>query len=180
MNDTPHHEYLDIAFGQLSFAIKLWNYLDENPIEKEKFDIKLTIDNPKCKVCLPGGEFGTYSDIKIASENSISIAFGAAAITLWEAIQEYSLIKPNTLDPKRSYKENLASLSYMIRCCFAHGSAVKKWAMNNKKYKELYHVGSRTIDLSNIRKGQVFEYQSIAGCGTLWLLKDEAFKVGLI
>jgi hypothetical protein len=81
--NTPHHQHIDTAFLQLSFAIKLWHFLDKHPIDKEIFDIALTIEEPRNRVCLSQNEFHTYLDLQLAAENNISISFGTAAITLW-------------------------------------------------------------------------------------------------
>lgn len=66
---TPHHAHIGTAFLQLSFAIKLWTFLKEHPIDKDKFDIDLTIQSPGNCVVLPGGEFHTYQDLQLASEH---------------------------------------------------------------------------------------------------------------
>jgi hypothetical protein len=177
---TPHHDHIETAFLQLSFAIKLWNFLDTNPIDKEKFDIDLTIrDSDNC-VCLSEGEFHTYDDLILASENNISIAFGATALTLWEAIKEHNAISTKQLNPKSNQKDSLAALSYMLRCCFAHGTAAPVWSIQDPKYKILYRVGNKAIDLSTIADGQAFDYQSIGGYETLWLLRDVALNIGLL
>ena len=65
----------------MSFAIKLWHFLDSHPIEKDYFDIALTIEDLGTRVCLVHNEFNTYQAIQLAAENNISICFGAAAIT---------------------------------------------------------------------------------------------------
>jgi hypothetical protein len=178
--NTPHHDHIETAFLQLSFAIKLWNYLARNPIEKHKFDIDLIIQDRDNCVCLSGGEFHTYNDLILASENNISIAFGAAAITLWEAIREHGAISTKQLNPKNSRNHSLAALSYMLRCCFAHGTAAPVWSIRDTKYKIMYSVGNKTIDLSTITDGQAFDYPSIGGYETLWLLRDEAKNIGLL
>ena len=172
--NAPHHEHIETAFLQLSFVIKLWNFLDEHPIDKDDFDIDLTIQDPGNCVCLSGGEFHTYQDLQIASENNISIAFSATAITLWEAIREHGSISTKQLNPKASPKDSLTALSYMLRCCFAYGTAVPVWSIRDKKYKVQYRVGNKTVDLSNIKDHQTFDYQSIGGYETLWQLKVEA------
>jgi len=177
---TPHHEHVETAFLQLSFAIKLWHLLDAHPINKNEFDINLTIQDPGNCVCLSDDEFHTYNDMQIASENNISIVFGAAAITLWEAIREHCSISVKHLDPAGSQKGNLASFSYMLRCCFAHGTAVPVWSIKNIKYRVKYRVGNKSVDLSAIKDGQIFDYQSIGGYETLWLLKTNAYAIGLL
>jgi len=175
-----HHEHIETAFIQLSFTIKLWHFLDAHPIDKDLFDIDLTIQDPGSRVCLRGGEFHTYCDMQLAAENGVSIAFGAAAITLWEAIREYSGLTSSDLDPQASRKHNLAALSYMVRCCFAHGTAVPVWSIHQRKYRTRYRVGRKIIDLTAMGNGQPFTYLSIGGYETLWLLRDSAHQNGLL
>ncbi|HEY6288278.1 MAG TPA: hypothetical protein VIW48_02425 [Nitrospiraceae bacterium] len=178
--NTPHYDHIDTAFLQLSFAIKLWNFLDEYPIDKETFDIDLTIEDPGSRICLPCNEFQTYQDLQLAAENNISICFGAVAITLWEAIHEHSGLVSRKLNPINSRKESLAALSYMLRCCFAHGTARPVWSIQDSKYKTTYRVGSKSIDLSQVADQQAFDYSSIGGYETLWYLKAESRAEGLI
>ena len=172
--NKPHLDHIDTAFLQLSFAIKLQHFLDEHPIEKENFDIALTIEDAGSRVCLAHNEFKTYQELQVAAENNISICFGAVAITLWEAIREHTGWSSWRLNTKNSRGENLAALSYMIRCCFAHGTASPVWSIYDSKYKTVYRVGNKTIDLSDIADKQPFEYPSIGGYETLWHLKAEA------
>jgi hypothetical protein len=178
--NASHHLHIGTAFLQLSFAIELWHFLDEHPINKNDFDIALTIKDPGSQVCLPHGEFDTYQDLLAAAGNNISIAFGAAAITLWQAISEHAGLKSKQLKPHANKMENLAGLSYMIRCCFAHGTAMPVWSISDPKYKTIYQVGNKTIDLSRIENEQPFEYASIGGYETLWLLKADAHAYGLL
>jgi hypothetical protein len=98
----PHFDGLDTAFLQLSFAMKLWHYVREGSLPREKFDISLTIqeDNGSLYV-MNHGEFKTDDDIAHAAGNHIGICFGVAAITLWEAISECSGLMPGDLSPVR-------------------------------------------------------------------------------
>ena len=178
--NTPHHDHIDTAFLQLSFSIKLWHFLDEHPIDKETYDIDLTIEDPGSRICLPRNEFQTYKDLQLAAENNISICFGGAAITLWEAIREHSGLVSGKLKPNNSRTDNLAALSYMLRCCFAHGTARPVWSIQDSKYKTAYHVGNKTIDLSQVEDQQPFDYPSISGYDTLWQLKAKARAQGLL
>ena len=176
--NKPHLDALETGFLQLSFAIKLWHYLDQHPINKDQFDIALTVEDAKNRVCLPHNEFHSYEEIKIASENNISICFGATALTLWEALNEtlqYSKTNPNPMTTK---KEKLAGLSYMIRCCFAHGTAIPRWDINSK-YQKTYTVGNKIIDLTSLH-GQPFDYSHIDGYETLWVIRSEASVLGML
>lgn len=174
--NQPNLEIINSAFLQLSFALKLWNFLDEHPIEKEDFDIPLTIREEGRQIALPHNEFPTYDAIRVASENNISICFGVVANTLWEAIREKYELSSHQLDPEADRIQNLASLAYMIRCCFAHRPACPVWCIQNRKYKTTYQVGNKVIDLSNIEDGTPFKYDSIQGYETLWHLKAEILE----
>lgn len=178
--NNPHLDHIDTAFLQLSFSIKLWHFLDQHPISKGDFDIALTIEDPGNRVCLAHNEFNTYQDLQVAAENNISICFGATAITLWEAIREKTRFTSGKLNPLNGHKERLAALSYMIRCCFAHGTATPVWSIRDKKYKTSYQVGNKSVDLSLITDGQPFDYSSIGGYETLWLLRADAQAGGLL
>ncbi|MGH9425078.1 MAG: hypothetical protein ACRD2L_02050, partial [Terriglobia bacterium] len=158
--------------------IKLWNYLGSHPFDKDAFDIPLTIEDQSNWVCLPHNEFSTFEQIRVAAENNISICFGAAAITLWEAISEKNSYANATINPSNTTEEMLAGLSYMIRCCFAHGTVVPKWKISDK-YKIIYKVSNKTVDLRAV-DGKPFDYEAIGGYETLWLLKAEARANGLL
>lgn len=178
MTSQPHFAGLETAFMQLSFAIKLWHYLDSHPFDKDAFDIPLTIEDQSNRVCLPHNEFSTLEEIQVAAENNISICFGAAAITLWEAISEKNGITSTTINPSNTTKEMLAGLIYMIRCCFAHGTVVPRWKIGNK-YKIIYKVGNKRVDLQNV-DGKPFDYEVIGGYEALWLLRAEATSKGML
>ena len=173
-------DHVDTAFKQLSFAIKLWHFLEVHPIDKDDFDIALTVKDGESRICLVHNEFSNYDEIRVASENNISICFGSAANVLWEAMRENRDIRPKQLDPNADRASSIASLTYMIRCCFAHGPAVPVWLIQNAKYRTKYEVGNRMVDLSVIEDGRIFNYASIGGYETLWLLKEEALTEGLI
>ncbi|HEX9392424.1 MAG TPA: hypothetical protein VF928_14020 [Usitatibacteraceae bacterium] len=176
----PHHTHIETAFLQLSFAIKLWHFLGDHPIDKNLFDIDLTIEDPGSRVCLLADEFETYEALQLAAENNVSMAFAAASITLWEAIREHSGLASKSLDPNADHKQNLASLSYMLRCCFAHGTAMPIWSILDSKYRAKYKVGNKTIDLSHVVNGSPFSYESIGGYETLWFMKAAASEIGLL
>ena len=116
-------DLVETAFLQLSFAIKLWWFLVEHQIEKDDFDIALTIEDEGSRISLPLNEFPNYDAIRVASEHNISICFGVAENTLWEAMRERNGLEARDLVPNADRGSNIASLPYMIRCCFAHGDA---------------------------------------------------------
>jgi hypothetical protein len=178
MRNQPHFQGLETAFLQLSFAFKLWHYFDTNRFDKESFDIPLTVQDEASLICFPHNEFASYDDLLLATEINISICFGAAAITLWEALRERNGYITSRMDPGRSTDEMLASLSYILRCCFAHGTSVPRWRIN-ERYRVIYKVGNKRIDLRNV-DGLPFEYSAIGGCETLWLLRVDAQARGML
>lgn len=175
----PHFEGLDTAFLQLSFALKLWHYLDENPVSLEKFDLDLRLEDeglPQFR--LPHAEFHTQDDLLHAAANQTWIAFGATAITLWEAMREHGQLKSKQLDPARSEREMLASLAFAIRCCFAHGTVAPVWKLD-AKYRRTYTVGGRIIDLT-AAEGTPLQATHIGGYGILRAIWDRARAIGLL
>lgn len=173
-------KYLSTAFLQLSFAIKLWNYIGLYGINKEKFDGSLTIKESGERIQFPENEFNSINDILIASENNISICFGGAVITLWEAIKDKGRFSPRRLpNPLLTLEQKTAGLIYMIRCCFAHSAAIPKWHISSNKYKIIYLVGTKTIDLRSVN-GNKFEYHTIKGYNTLLELRDIALNYNML
>ena len=95
----PHHEALETAFVQLSFAMKLWHFVRSGRLPRESFDIELTaVDDAGVPYVMREGEFQSDDDLVLAAENNISICFGVAAITLWEAIREHSGLESKQLN----------------------------------------------------------------------------------
>jgi hypothetical protein len=187
MLHQPHFSALETAFLQFSFAIKIWNYLlshEENPGEypfnSDAFDLNLVAKDQIGQIACPNKEFNTFEEIINAAANNISICFGAAAITLWEAIREKNGYGQQKMpDPSKSDKEHLAALSYMIRCCFAHGTAVPSWKIDNAKYKIIYQVGNKKINLESSDQ-KAFDYPDIGGPETLKHIRMEAESIGMI
>jgi hypothetical protein len=176
---SPHFAGLDTAFLQLSFALKVWNYLREHPIPKDDFDIALTVEDACGRVCLSHNEFDGSDHVIVAAENNIAICFGAAAITLCEAMREHAGLSSSRMNPAGSKQDMLAGLTYMIRCCFAHGTAEPRWRIENPKYQVEYRVGNKYIDLRAV-DGQVFDYATNGGFETLWLIQAEARALGML
>jgi hypothetical protein len=127
---------------------------------------------------MPDGEFAQDYQLEIAAGNNISICFGIAAITLWEAIREHSGLESQKLDPSSSKREMLAGLSFVIRCCFAHGTVQPVWKLA-QKYRIQYQLGNRPVDLHNV-DGFPFNYAQLGGIDGLRILWREAEAIGLV
>jgi hypothetical protein len=133
-------------------------------------------------------EFHSFSDLICVVENMVGVSFGVAAITLWEAVRETTGFHQRDSAPKKPHKteeseelkkNRLAGLCYMIRCCFAHGTALPVWRIENEKYKTIYQIGNKEIDLRKIDK-EPFDYSHIGGMETLRFLRDECLKLGML
>jgi len=178
--EDSNRRFLDTAFLQLSFAIKLWNFIGLYGIDKSKFDRDLTIIESGERIQFPENEFNTDTDILIASENNITVCFGAAVITLWEAIKDKGRFSPSRLPSLLStLEQKTAGLIYMIRCCFAHSAAVPSWHIKSDKYKILYTVGTKSIDLRTVNDTK-FEYETVKGYNTLLELRDFSLNHGML
>ena len=173
----PHLQGLDDAFLQFSFAIKIWSYIRRKQLPSDVFDISLTIqEGPASLYTLKHAEFQDASRIELAAGNNVAICFGAVAITLWEAIREWTGVEGKDLKPSK--EQMLAALSYCIRCCFAHGTVMPTWKLD-PKYRLEYKLGNRVVDLRSA-DGQPFEYSQIGGPDGLRILRAEAKASGLL
>jgi len=109
------------------------------------------------------------------------LAFGAAAITLCESVERNGIITASILNNKKvvtSDTEKIAALTYMLRCCFAHGLTAPKWSMS-VKYQISYKVGKKNIDLSGKNRSP-FSFDHILGHETLILMRSGLARLGLI
>jgi hypothetical protein len=124
------------------------------------------------------GEFHSDGDLILAAENNISICFGAAAITLWEAIREHSGLESKQLMPAASERDRIAGLAFAIRCCFAHGAAAPSWEFT-EKYRLRYEFPGFVVDLTS-KQGLPFDYSHLGGPGGLRQLRYLAESAGLV
>lgn len=178
-HDKPHHQALESAFLQLSFAMKVWHFVRGGGLQRESFDIALTaLDDRGVPYVMLEGEFHTDHDLVLAAENNISICFGAAAITLWEAIREHSGLESRNLNPTASDRERTAGLAYAIRCCFAHGTAAPRWDLR-PKYRLRYDLSGLVVDLTS-KHEYPFDYSDLGGPDGLRQLRRLAVSAGLV
>ena len=175
----PHHEALETAFLQLSFAMKVWHFVRSGGVPRESFDIALTaVDEAGVRYVMLEGEFESDDDMILASENNVSICFAAAALTLWEAIREHSDLESSTLSPSTSEREKIAGLAFAIRCCFAHAIAAPRWKLT-PKYRLRYELPGLSVDLTSAHD-QPFDYSYLGGPDGLRVLRRLAVSAGLV
>ena len=159
--------YLDSAFAQLELAIKLMHAAEQGRIKREEIDQPLTIAEGKSVLVLADHTLHTDADFINAMQNNVSVAFGAAAITLNRCREEFGLPLPNPIDTEL---EQWIALVYQIRNSFAHDIAEPKWEIK-ARYARPYYVGAVKADLSNLH-GQHFDYYQLGGPEALFLLRD--------
>jgi hypothetical protein len=175
----PHHEALETAFLQLSFAMKIWHFVRSGGLQRESFDIALTaVDDAGVPYVTLEGEFQSDDDLILASENNVSICFAAAAITLWEAIREHSGLECKTLSPSAYERDSIAGLAFAIRCCFAHGTAAPRWKLT-PKYRLRFELPGLSVDLTSA-DGQPFDYSYLGGPDGLRVLRRAAASASLV
>lgn len=158
--------YLPTAFGQLAFAWKLYNYGLEGKINANDLDAEVTWKEDDMIFVVPKA-LGSEEDLIIALQNNLTIAFGAAAITLNRAREELGIGLP---DPINSESEQCIALIYQIRNAFAHDIAEPQWKINGR-YRRMYEFAGMRIDLSNC-DGETFKYRQINGPNTFFRIKD--------
>lgn len=159
-------KYLPTAFGQLSFAWKLYNYGLNGEIDPDKLDEDVSWQDGGSLFVVPKS-LETEGDLVIALRNNLTIAFGAAAITLNRVREEIGVSLPN---PIITEEDQCVALIYQIRNAFAHDIAEPVWRVR-ERYRREYGLGGLAIDLTDI-DGQPFRYEHIGGPGHFYLIKD--------
>jgi hypothetical protein len=162
--------YLDTAFAQLAFSIKLMQAAENGALDLAKIDIPLSIRERSGMLVLPDRVFETENDAILACQNMVSVSFGAAAITLNRSREERGLLLPN---PIESESEQWIALVYQIRNSFAHDISEPKWEIRGERYKRRYDIAGVIAGLSDMN-GRHFEYDHIGGAESLFALKAYA------
>ena len=168
-------KYIDTAFGQLGFAIKLMQAAEDGLLDIDNIDRPLTVDEGNSVLVLPDRVLDQPSDLILACQNNVTIAFGAAAITLNRCREEAGVALP---DPIRDERDQWIGLTYQIRNAFAHDIAEPRWHIPALRFAREYVIGSVRADLRQLH-GVPFEYSHIGGVDSLFRLKaygdDHAF-----
>ncbi len=159
-------KYLPTAFGQLAFAWKLYNYGLNGSIDPVELDAEVTFQEDGIIFVVPKA-LEQPEDLRIALENNLTIAFGAAAITLNRVREEIGLKLP---DPIESENDHCVALIYQIRNAFAHDIAEPKWEIR-ERYRRAYEFGGMQFDLSALH-GEEFRYEHIGGPDKFYAIKD--------
>lgn len=174
--------YLDTAFAQLAFAAKLYDYAEDGKLNLEDFDRPLSFDEGGTMWVLPDRVFHSHHDLRIACGNQVSIAFGAAAITLNRCREEFEQasgipLRPQNGNAPQSEDEHFAELVYQIRNAFAHDISEPRWEIRSPTRRCVYLVDRTsnneariTVDATNLH-GERFDFGHIGGIDTLYRLR---------
>lgn len=161
--------YLPTAFANVEFAWKLLLYGESGGIDLERLDVPITFqdNNGRPFFVPPDRIFHNSDDLLNALHNNLTIAFGAAAITLNRAIEEAGYKRPNGIF--QSEEEQCIALVYQVRNAFAHDIAEPRWEIRNQAFARKYLVGGKTFDLRELH-GRPFRYEdlSVASLFFLW------------
>lgn len=165
-------QYLPTAFANIEFAWKLLVYGENGGIELENFDIDIVFqdDNGRPFFTPPARIFNNSDDLIIALKNNLTIAFGAAAITLNRSVEEAGHKVPR--GEFESEVEQCIALVYQVRNAFAHDIAQPKWEIRNPVFLREYIFGGISCDLRELN-GQPFDYTDFS-VEDLFRLKDYA------
>jgi len=159
-------KYIETAFGQLEFAIKLMRAAEDALLNVENVDRPLSIDEGSGMLVLRDHVFDSADDLILACQNNVTIAFGAAAITLNRCREEANVPLPDPIDTER---DQWIALVYQLRNAFAHDIAEPRWVCQ-PRYRREYRIGHIHADLRDV-EGRLFEYSHIDGANALFLLK---------
>ncbi|MGQ0566725.1 MAG: hypothetical protein ACT4OK_16910 [Gemmobacter sp.] len=164
--------YLPTAFANVEFAWKLLFYGEGGGIDLEKLDIPIVFqdDNGRPFFVPPAKIFPDPNDLILALQNNLTIAFGAAAITLHRSIEEAGHRVPR--GEFASEEDQCIALVYQVRNAFAHDIAEPKWEMRNPVFDREYLIGGKTFDLRGLN-GRHFRYEDF-GVESLFFLRDFA------
>lgn len=160
--------FVDSAFKQLSFAWKLYSYALDGKINLEELDQPITFQEGSMVFVLPDKVFHDQGEMIVALENSLSVAFGAAAITLNRCREEAGLTLVN---PIVTEHDQFASVVYQIRNAFAHDISEPRWNITQERYARVYEFGGISIDLRHVGNKN-FEYIDLGGPDVLFWLKQ--------
>jgi hypothetical protein len=162
-------KFIMTAFTNLDLALKLLASAEDGGLTRSsiKDGESITWQSGKSFVVLPDQSFKSEDDFVLALQNNVTIAFGAAAITLNVCREEIGIPVPSAI---QSSHDHLVALIYQIRNCFAHDIAEPQWVMK-PRYQLVYDLGYKQIDLSNVN-GKPFEYDDIGGLDTLAVLRQ--------
>jgi hypothetical protein len=167
--------YIDTAFGQLSFAIKLMQAAEDGLLDVNAIDRPLTIADGPSILVLPDRVLASEDELILACQNLVGITYGAAAITLDRCREEASVTAPTTIV---SEVDQWVALVHQIRNAFAHDIAEPKWHITKGRYRRQYSIGPVTADLTQL-DGLHFDYAHVGGPEGLFHLKtfgeDHAF-----
>lgn len=163
---------IEQAFLQLTFSIKLLAFFELKNIDKEIFDMCLTIPGKQDNVLYKKDTFKTYNDLIHAATNNYNITLGFTAITLESSLQAANI--PNNPDDK-SPEGMLRTLVYMIRCAYAHDLMHPKWSVK-KKYRHELEIPLQNetfiLDLAE-KNAQPFDIKDIGGHVNYFNLKEK-------
>lgn len=158
--------YIETAFGQLAFAIKLMQAAEDGLLDLESIDRPLTIAEGQSVLVLPDRVLASTDDLILACQNNVTVAYGAAAITLNKCREEASIPLPS---PIVTEGDQWAALVYQIRNAFAHDIAEPRWQIN-ARYAREYQIGWVEADLRDL-DGVHFDYAHVRGPEGLFRLK---------
>lgn len=154
-------QYLPTAFANVEFAWKLLAYGEAGGIDLEKLDIDIVFqdDDGRPFFIPPARIFSDANDLLLALHNNLTIAFGAAAITLNRSLEEAGHRVPRA--EFGTEEEQCIALIYQVRNAFAHDISEPRWEMRNPAFVREYAVEGKTFDLRELN-GQPFRYEDFS------------------
>ena len=162
-------KFIMTAFTNLELALKMLAVAEDGILTRAsiKDGESIVWTSGKSHVVLPDKSFETNDDFILALQNNVTIAFGAAAITLNVCREEMGYSLPDVIETPH---DQVVSLVYQIRNCFAHDIAEPRWVIARDRYKRVYDLGYKQVDLID-KNGKHFEYDDIGGLDTLTVLR---------
>jgi hypothetical protein len=175
MNLTDALKDIEITFLQLEFAIKLLSYCELGKIVPLDFDTDQTVLLENGNLGFPAGHFSDPDNIIRAANVSVSLAFGASALTLDKAF-EVAGIKPEPSSDDMVIK--LRTLVYMVRCAYAHGIADPRWDVRGEYQRAItVELDSKLIEFNFASlNGEPFDFDHLGGHHIWFQIRDKAIS----
>jgi hypothetical protein len=173
MNLAHALEDVRISFLQLEFAIRMLTYCEQGKIDLNEFDTRHIVLLDKGNLGFPSGHFSDPDNIIRAAGVSVSLAFGASALTLDKAF-EAAGVEPDPLSEDNRIK--LRTVIFMVRCAYAHGIAEPTWKVKGRYSRKIsveLRSGRIELDLEALH-GNVFDFDQLGGHHIWFQIRDEA------
>ena len=178
MNNATFLALADVehAFRHLEFAIKLMCYVEQDHIDRAKFDTDVTLLLERENVGFSANTFESLESLVLVAQASVGVSFGVTAVVL-DAAFEVAGIKRNP--ESGAPNDLLRTLVFMVRSAFAHNPAAPCWEVRGPYLRTLtiqLEGESISVQLPQLH-GNAFDYAHIGGLANWYRIRRVAERL---